>query len=44
MAFFLSMKNYVNVSSKSNKQKNLGKKVFVDIWKVTDEKNRIRIR
>ncbi len=34
---FLSVKNDVNVSSKSNKQKNLRKKIFVDIWKVTDE-------
>jgi hypothetical protein len=41
---FLSVKNCINVSSKSNKQKNVGKKVFVGIWKVTDEKSRIRIR
>ncbi len=32
---FLSLKNYLNVPSKSNKQKNL---------KITDENSRIRIR
>ncbi len=36
---FLSLKNDVNIASKSNKQKNL----FLAILKVTDE-NRIRIR
>ncbi len=35
---FFSLKNDVNVPSKSNKQ------FFVDIMKVTDENSRIRIR
>jgi hypothetical protein len=39
----LSLENNVNVTSKSNKQKNLGKKiVFVDVLKVSDENSRIR--
>jgi hypothetical protein len=34
---FLSLKNYVNVASKSKKAKNLEKKIiFVDVLKVTD--------
>ncbi len=38
---FLSLKDDVNVPSKSNKQNNLGKKLFfVGILKVTDEKSR----
>jgi hypothetical protein len=37
---FLSLKNNVNVASKSNKKK----KIFVDILKVTDEKSKTRIR
>jgi hypothetical protein len=42
---FLSLKNYVNVPSDSNKQKNVFKKiVFVGILKVNDEKSRIRIQ
>jgi hypothetical protein len=39
---FSSMKNDVNVPSKSNKQ-NLEKTFFVDVLKVTDENSRIRI-
>jgi hypothetical protein len=39
------LKNDVNVASKSKKQNNLGKKLFlVAILKVTDENSRIRIR
>ncbi len=38
---FLSLKNDVNVSSKSNKQKNL---FFGGVFKVNDENSRIRIR
>jgi hypothetical protein len=42
---FLSLKNDVNVPSKSIKQKNLGKKlVFVGILKINDENSRSRIR
>ncbi len=42
---FLSLKNYVNVPSKSNKQKNFYKnQFFVDILKVNDKNSRIRIR
>ncbi len=42
---FLSLKSDVNVPSKSNKQKNLGKKIiFVGILKAADEKSRIRVR
>jgi hypothetical protein len=37
-----SLKNYVNVPSESNKQKNL--EFLVAILKVTDEKSRIRRR
>ncbi len=40
---FLSLKNDINVPSKSNKQKNLEKIIFVGILKVTDEKSRIQI-
>jgi hypothetical protein len=40
---FLSMKNDVNVPSKSNKQKNLDKKFFVGVLKTNDENSRIRI-
>ncbi len=42
---FLSLKNDVNVPTKSNKPKNLEKKLFffVDVLKVIDENNRIRI-
>jgi hypothetical protein len=39
------LKNDVNVTSKSNKQKTWRKKLFfVDVLKVTDENSRIRIR
>ncbi len=42
---FLSLKNYINVSSKSNKQKNYFKISFLlASWKVNDENRRIRIR
>jgi hypothetical protein len=42
---FLSLKNDVNVPSKSNKQKKLcSKLVFAGILKVNDENSRIRIR
>jgi hypothetical protein len=42
---FLSLKNDVNVASKSNKQKTLRKKLFiVAILKVTDENSRIQSR
>ncbi len=41
---FLSLKNDVNVPSKSNKHKNSEKKIYVDILKITDENGRIRIR
>ncbi len=37
---FLSLKNDVNVASKSNKQKNLKKIILVGILKVADEKTR----
>jgi hypothetical protein len=41
---FLSVKNDVNVPSKSNKQKNLEKKiVFVGVLKTNDENSRILI-
>jgi hypothetical protein len=41
---FLSLKNYVNVPSKSNKQKKFFRnKFFVAILKVIDENSRIRI-
>jgi hypothetical protein len=39
----LSLKNYVNVPSKSSKQKNLGKKLFfVGVLLVNGENSRIR--
>jgi hypothetical protein len=41
---FLSFKNEVNEPSKSNKQENLEKIVFVGVLKVNDENSRIRIR
>jgi hypothetical protein len=43
---FLSLKNDVNVASKSNKQKKLWRKIifFADILKVNDENIRIRIQ
>jgi hypothetical protein len=42
---FLSLKNYVNVALKSNKQNNFEKKKFlVAILKVSDENSRIRSR
>ncbi len=42
---FLSLKNYVNVPSKSITQNNLeNENFFVDVLKVTDEISRIRIR
>jgi hypothetical protein len=43
---FLSLKNDVNVASKSNKQKNivLKNKFFAGILKVNDENSRIRIQ
>jgi len=41
---FLSLKNDVNVTLKSNKQNNLEKKIPVAVLKVTDENSRIRIR
>ncbi len=41
---FLPVKNYVNLPSKSYKQKTSKKIIFEGIFKVTDEKNRIRIR
>jgi hypothetical protein len=41
---FLSLKNDVNVPSKSNKQKKLDFYFLVGILKVTAEKSRIRIR
>ncbi len=42
---FLSLKNDVNVASKSNKQNDLGKKKFVvAVLEVTDKMSRIRIR
>jgi hypothetical protein len=42
---FLSLKNYVNVPSKSKKQKFFYKNFFfVGILKVNDENSRIRIR
>ncbi len=42
---FLSLKNDVNVPSKSNKQKKLEeKKFFVGVLKVNDENSRIWIR
>ncbi len=42
---FLFLKNYANVDSKSNKQRNLEKKSFlVSVFKVTDENRRMRIR
>jgi hypothetical protein len=41
---FLSLKNDVNVPSKSNKQKTLAQKIFfVAVLKVKDENSRIRI-
>ncbi len=41
---FLSLKNDVNVPSKSNKQKNFFKLVFVGVLKVNNENSWIRIR
>jgi hypothetical protein len=41
---FLSLKNDVNVPSKSNMQKIFFKLVFVGVLKVNDENSRIRIR
>jgi hypothetical protein len=41
---FLSLKNDVNVSLKSNKQKNFQNNYFLMAFMVTDEKSRIRIR
>jgi hypothetical protein len=42
---FLSFKNYVNVPSKSNKQRILEKNLFLlASWKPPDENSRIRIR
>jgi hypothetical protein len=43
---FLSLENYVNVPSNSNKQKRFSNKncFFVGILKVNDEKSRIRIQ
>ena len=42
---FFSLKNDVNVPSKSNeKKKNVKKKFFVSILKANDENSRIRIR
>jgi hypothetical protein len=42
---FLSLKNDVNVPSKSNRQKKLDKKLFlITILKVTEENSRIRSR
>jgi hypothetical protein len=40
---FLSLKNDVNIPSKSNKQKIFFKLVFVGVLKVNDENSRIRI-
>jgi hypothetical protein len=42
---FLSLKNYVNLASKSNKQKKMyyKNKFFAGILKVNDENSRIRI-
>jgi hypothetical protein len=43
--YFLSLKNDVNVPSKSNKQKNFEQNsFFVDVLTVNDENRRIRIR
>jgi hypothetical protein len=43
LMIFLSLKNDVNVPSKSSLPKKLGKKIiFVGVLKVTDEKSRIR--
>ncbi len=39
--FFLSLKNDVNVPSKSNKQKNLNKVIFVAFLKVIDKNSRV---
>jgi hypothetical protein len=41
---FLSLKNDVNVHSKSNKQKTFLKQFFVCILRINDENSRIRIR
>jgi hypothetical protein len=41
---FLSLKNDVNVPSKSNKQKNFFNSFFAGVLKVNNEKSRIRIQ